>query len=116
MKHEIKSARIGTRLLFFPLFFLLSACADTQLPSWLTGEPEQSVLTAPRVVSTPVKGAEKAWPNLADVPEAKPVFTSQQVRDARAVEMNSDRLKGQAELERLRNIELYGTRHDLLPQ
>ncbi|MDD3183451.1 MAG: hypothetical protein PHD48_11710 [Alphaproteobacteria bacterium] len=78
------------------------------VPSWLTGEPGPDVLLAPRVVRTPTNASDKTWPNLADVPETKPVFTSEPIRSGRAEEMNSERLKALVEIERLRNIQLNG--------
>lgn len=106
MKDKSKSARKHATALFFLPLCLLSSCADVPAPSWLTGEPGKEVLNAPRVVSSPQKGLNKTWPNLADVPEKKPVFTDEEIRTGRAEAMESDRLKAQAEMERLRNVEL----------
>lgn len=108
MKDKSKSARKDALALFFLPLCLLSSCADVSAPTWLTGEPGKDVLTAPRVVGSPQQSVTKAWPNLADVPEKKPVFTDERIRSGRAEDMESDRLKAQAEMERLRNIELGG--------
>ncbi|MGE4350986.1 MAG: hypothetical protein AB7E52_02220 [Bdellovibrionales bacterium] len=112
MNDKQKSARNAKYVQIFLGVFLLAGCADTRLPSWLTGEPGQEVLTAPRVVSRPEGAAQKTWPNLAEVPEKKPVFTSAKERDKTAEELQSDRLKAQAEMERLRNIDLYDIKSD----
>lgn len=108
MKHLKKSASFPARAFFFLSLCFLSGCADVPVPSWLTGEPDADVLTSPRVVSVPAKTTDRVWPNLADVPDTKPVFTTDAVRTGRAEDMNSDRLKAQVQMERLRNIQLQG--------
>lgn len=108
MKVKIFSATNRRAGLLFLLLCHLCACADVRGPTWLTGEPGDEVLSAPRVVSSPDAVATKVWPNLADVPDKKPVFTAAPVRSDRAVDLNSDRLKANAEMERLRNIDLQG--------
>ena len=108
MKHKSKSAQNALACLFFLPLCLLAACADVPVPSWITGEAPREVLQAPRVVSVPTDAMRKDWPNLADVPDEKPVFTSEAIRLRQSEAMNSDRLKGQAEWERLRNVDLYG--------
>ena len=92
--------------MLFALCCILSACADVKVPTWLTGEPDDSIYAAPRVVSAPSPQKREGWPNLADVPEKKPVFTKQELRTDRTEELNSQRLQGQAEMERLRNIRM----------
>ncbi len=91
------------------LLLLLSACADVTGPQWLTGEPGPEKLSNKRVVRKPQNETDVAWPRLADVPEEKPVFSSQSQRAANAQELKSDQLQADAEKERLQNIDLYGT-------
>ncbi|MDD2325550.1 MAG: hypothetical protein PHW63_06080 [Alphaproteobacteria bacterium] len=84
----------------------LAACADMRGPQWLTGEPDESVLNAPRVVGKPSGATVKTWPNLADVPKEKPVFSTLKDRQEELVDLNSDKLKAQADMERIRNVQL----------
>ena len=73
-------------------------------PQWLTGEPDESVLNAPRVVGKPSGASIKTWPNLAEVPKEKPVFSDVKDRQEERLDLNSDKLKAQAERERIRNV------------
>ncbi len=106
MKRESKSAVKLRAIAFFFLAFSLTSCADVRGPQWLTGEPDESVLNAPRVVSVPSGGSDQSWPNLADVPDKKPRFSKPSVRESQRQTLTSDNLKAQAEMERLRNIQL----------
>lgn len=108
MKRESKSASNLACLVFLCTTMLLTACADVRGPQWLTGEPDESVLNAPRVVAVPSGAKDTGWPNLADVPEWKPEFSSSQERIDKTTTLTSDNLKAQAEMERIRNIDLYG--------
>lgn len=105
MKRESKSAPNRMLAILFLAVIPLSACADVRGPTWLTGEPDETVLNAPRVVGVPSGASKKEWPSLSDVPNEKPVFSMQKDRDEHAVEMKSDLLKAKAEMERLRNIQ-----------
>ena len=106
MKRESKSAPNRTAMILFLACVLLPACADVRGPSWLTGEPDERVLTAPRVVGVPSGASKTTWPLLSDVPHEKPVFSKPKEREEERVDMNSDKLKAQAEMERIRNIDL----------
>ncbi len=106
MKRDSKSAAILTKSAFFFLVFFLASCADVRGPQWLTGEPDESVLNASRVVGAPSGASDQSWPNLADVPDKKPKFSKSSARDAERQTLTSDNLKAQAEMERIRNIEL----------
>jgi hypothetical protein len=108
MKRKVKSALNRTGLVFFCASFLLSGCADSKGPTWLTGEPDDAILKAePRVVGTPDGLKKQGWPNLADMPDKRPKFSKMRDRETDAADLNSDRLKAQAEMERIRNIPLY---------
>lgn len=110
MKRESKSARNRKLGIFFLLSVTVAACADTKFPSWMTGEPDESVLSAPRVVVAPKNPGDKAWPNLAEVPNQKPKFSSVADRESKINALNSENAKALAEMERIRNIELDDTR------
>ena len=105
MKHDSKSAINRTRTILFLFFCVtLSACADVRGPTWLTGEPDESVINAPRVVMSPKNTATRGWPNLSEVPETKPNFSDPAYRAEETTDLKSDNLKAQAEMERIRNI------------
>lgn len=106
MKLNTKSASKRTSLPFCALFFLLTGCADTPWPTWITGEPESSVINAPRAVARPTKDKEAAWPLLGDVPQGKPQFSKPSTLVDEAEALHSDKLKAQAEGERLRRIDM----------
>ncbi|MFA6280229.1 MAG: hypothetical protein WC612_05510 [Bdellovibrionales bacterium] len=108
MKSESKSAPKCKKLVFFFLTLFLSACADVRGPQWLTGEPDEPVLNAPRVVGVPSGASDQSWPNLADVPDKKPRFSKLSTREADRQTLASDNMKAQAEMERIRNIQLDG--------
>ncbi|MCL2469185.1 MAG: hypothetical protein FWF24_03010 [Alphaproteobacteria bacterium] len=83
---------------FFPtatLFCLLlcAGCADIKGPEWLTGEPEDEVLAAPRAVGTPSRAGLRSWPNLSEVPAQRPDFTDMDMVEQDRIIMNSNRLK-----------------------
>lgn len=103
MKSESKSA---AKRLAVCLFLSLAGCADTPWPSWLTGEPDEAVLSSPRAVKRAAKAEEKPWPVLGDVPTAKPVFSPTADLAREAEDMQSDKLKARAEMERLRNVQM----------
>lgn len=72
MKRDSKSATIRKSGILFLLLSFLGGCADGVLPNWFTGEPDAAVIHAPRAVSRAPSAENRAWPNLADVPESKP--------------------------------------------
>jgi len=110
MKHESKSAIIRTRTILFLATFLMltTACADVRGPMWLTGEPDESIFAAPRVVGTPRGASSQTWPNLSEVPDTKPKISEASVRAEKTRDLKSDNLKAQAEMERIRNIQPDG--------
>ncbi len=105
MKNESKSAPKSVSICFF---LLLTSCADTPWPSWLTGEPDQAVLSSPRVVARPSDTQEKPWPLLGEIPADKPKFSKTSDLAEKAEDMQSDKLKARAEMERIRNIQITG--------
>ncbi len=83
------------------LFLLvLGGCADTPWPSWLTGEPDESVLNAPRVVETPPATGERDWPNLASVPEKPDNYSSEARRRKLIKKLTAQRRKAEEIKER----------------
>lgn len=51
---------------------------------------------------------EKPWPLLGEIPMDKPRFSKSSDLIEKAEEMRSDKLKAQAETERLRNVQISG--------
>lgn len=90
------------------LLMPLTACADISGPQWLTGEPDPESLSQSSVVGKSQGETESSWPRLADVPEEKPHFSTQNQRATKAKDLMSDRLQADAERVRIRNIDLYG--------
>jgi hypothetical protein len=100
------NAKSALKSACFPVFLvllLLTGCADTPFPSWLTGEPSESVLSAPRVVGTPPSVKDSSFPNLATVPSKPKDFSTTAKRNENIEEMTSDRFKAQAAKARLEN-------------
>lgn len=98
------NAKRALKTASFPVFLgllLLAGCADTSWPSWLTGEPNDRVLHAPRAIGTPAGLKNKTFPNLATVPPKPADFSTAEERNRAIEEMNSDRLKADAAKARL---------------
>ncbi|MDD5586933.1 MAG: hypothetical protein PHY92_08270 [Alphaproteobacteria bacterium] len=70
---------------------LPAGCADTKWPTWFTGEPDESVLSAPRAVRAPPSLHDKSWPNLATVPGKPDDFTPLSEREEQIRKMERDR-------------------------
>jgi hypothetical protein len=88
----------------FLLCFLcvaLSACADTEWPKWITGEPTSQELAAYQgpieMPQTSTQG--KVWPNLADVPARPTVILEDGAKDVLLTEMKNKNTQGLAEIE-----------------
>ena len=81
MKKATKASSFFCKLLCALLLcsngFLLVGCADVKLPPSWTGEPDDSVINAPRVVGRPPSLNQTTWPNLGDVPEKPNNFVPQ---------------------------------------
>jgi hypothetical protein len=100
MNHPLKSANLLTIIaLLVPL--LLSGCADTQWPSWLTGEPDASVVNAPRAVGVPPSQHDTSYPNLATVPSRPTDFSSKADRQEMISIMEEDKEEAQRIKEKL---------------
>lgn len=106
MKRELKSASKRIKPFLFLALFSLGGCADTPWPSWITGEPDEAVLNAPRAVMRPQSPAAKDWPSLADVPNKKPKFSDVLELQDQAERLRSDQLKAQVDKERIQNISI----------
>lgn len=92
--------------LFFQLFcggmlLCLAACADTEWPQWISGEPTKEQLDAYKgPIPMPDNKTEgKSWPNLADVPARPKVILDQPQKDALVTEMKEENAAGLAEIE-----------------
>ena len=69
----------------------LSGCAQwLDLPPSWTGEPDESVVNAPREVGTPPNLGGEDWPNLADVPDKPTNFVPQSTWTDMEGELSSD--------------------------
>ena len=108
MKHLPKSAPILTIISVLSLL-LLTGCAETKWPSWLTGEPDDSVLNAPRVVGAPPSLHDTSWPNLASVPEKPKDFSTSAARRAHIKQLNTDKTEAQEAKDRLENEPMPST-------
>lgn len=108
MKDDSKSAPNRTIATLFFMTLLVGACSDSQGRNWLTGEPDAHIYSAPRVVGTPSGATKTQWPNLADVPDQRPVFSKPEEIKSDMTEMKSDLLQADAEKERIRNIQIDG--------
>ncbi len=82
---------------------LVSACADTQWPQWISGEPTREQLDDHKglipMPDTDPRG--KSWPNLADVPERPMVILKDKQKDELVTEMKNKNADG------LNDIETY---------
>lgn len=100
MKHPLKAAYLLTIILSL-VSLLLSGCADTPWPTWLTGEPDDAVLNAPRVVGRPPSAGVKTYPNLATVPEKPKDFSPRTDRQKAIGTMEEEKQEAQEARERL---------------
>ncbi|MGE0108375.1 MAG: hypothetical protein AB7S81_01230 [Bdellovibrionales bacterium] len=103
MKCKTKSAPNITKFVILFLLLPLCGCSGNSL-NWLTGEPSEEILSAKRAVKVPVEGGESVWPNLADVPEERPSFSSPAVRREQETDLISDKLQTEAKKIRIQNI------------
>jgi hypothetical protein len=103
MKVRLKSSTFCSFFAFLG-FLLLAGCAATHWPVWLTGEPGEDVLSAPRVVGSPPSLGDTSWPNLATVPEKPKNFSAAQDRKPVIQEMLEDKQDAEEAKERLDNM------------
>ena len=74
----------------------LASCADTKWPTWVTGEPDESVTNAPRLVGTAPSHDLKKWRNLADVPAKPTDFSTVEARGTIIHDMTDDKNEAEA--------------------
>lgn len=88
-------------ILLSAVLLLLSSCADTEWPQWISGEPTKQQLDAYKgPIEMPNPSTEgKTWPNLADVPERPKIILPEAEKDALVSEMNEKNAQGQKEIE-----------------
>lgn len=89
MKRWLKSANFVVVALICLL--VLSGCADTAWPTWITGEPDDSVLNAPRIVGKPESLNDNTWPNLANIPPKPNDVTTPDEGKKQIQQMNADK-------------------------
>lgn len=92
-------------ILFSFMLLLLSACADTQWPQWLSGEPTREQLDAYKgPIPMPNPDTQgKVWPNLADVPARPKVILDNAQTDTLVTEMKQKNAQGLQEIESYNN-------------
>ena len=70
---------------------LLGGCADTKFPTWLTGEPPDAVINAPRIVRVAPSREGAVWPTLASVPKKPDNFSSRGESQKQIKRMQDDK-------------------------
>ncbi len=115
MKQLTKAANLLTILAILPIL-LLTSCADMALPTWLTGEPDEAVLNAPRIVGRPPGANDKTYPNLAAVPERPKDFSTAASRKKTIQEMQNDKTEAEDIRERLEAVPAPGSSPSIAPQ
>jgi hypothetical protein len=103
MKRPSKSAPILTIISVFCLL-LQAGCAQTKWPTWLTGEPDDSVLNAPRIVGTPPSHNDPTWPNLGSVPDKPKDFSTYADRKQKIDQMEADKVEAEKERQRIESM------------
>lgn len=106
MKTDSKSATIRKVAGLFALLGWLAGCSGDPLPNWLTGEPGPEIYNEPRVVRVPDHTKDGPWPNLADVPEAKPTYLPEAKIDGLTRALVQDKAEAQSEAARIGQIDL----------
>jgi hypothetical protein len=102
MLQERKASRIRLTLLLLGLAGLC-ACADTEWPQWISGEPTKAELSAYKgpIAMPAVDTENKPWPNLADVPPRPNVLMTPQETLALTNEMKQENKEAQARIEKI---------------
>ncbi len=92
--------RLLVQLFFGMLLLFLAACADTEWPQWISGEPTKEQLDAYKgpIPMPDSKTEGKSWPNLADVPARPKVILAEPQKDALVAEMKEENAAGLAEI------------------
>ncbi len=88
-------------ILLSVMLLLLPACADTEWPQWISGEPTKEQLDAYKgPIEMPNPSTEgKTWPNLADVPERPKIILPETEKDVLVSEMKEKNAEGLKEIE-----------------
>jgi len=104
VKKALKSAWIDVFLIFL-FTLLLAGCADIPLPSWLTGEPDESILKRPSAVGEPPSAVrDEDFPYLSSVPPKPDSFSTARERRDYIKKMKQDKAKAEEAKKRLENI------------
>ncbi len=96
--------RLYLQLFLGPLLLgallLLTSCADTEWPQWISGEPTKEQLNAYKgpIPMPDGKTDGKSWPNLADVPARPKVILQENDKNALVAEMKEENAQGLAEI------------------
>jgi hypothetical protein len=84
---------VSSALLLCSILLSMTGCADTKWPTWITGEPGESVLNNPeRVVGSPPVAPKDKWPNLGDMPDKPQNFVPKKEWDSVEEQLNSDKI------------------------
>lgn len=92
--------RVYLQLISGVMLLLLTACADTEWPQWISGEPTKEQLDAYKgpIPMPDGKTDGKSWPNLADVPQRPKVILKEDDKNALVAEMKEENTQGLAEI------------------
>lgn len=92
--------RVFLPIVLTGLVLLLSSCADTEWPHWLSGEPSRAELDAYHgPIEMPKPDTDgKDWPNLADVPARPAVLMSDSDKQKLVSEMTAGNSEGNKEI------------------
>jgi len=103
---RVEGAFSCLRIASFALLCTLASCADTPWPTWLTGEPDPSVLDGPRPVARPAANAsDAAWPVLGNVPPRPKDFSPTKDRDAKIDHLARAKADADLSKERVTSLE-----------
>lgn len=88
--------RLFLPIIFSFMLFLLSACADTEWPQWISGEPTKEEMDG---YKGPIKMPKqevsgKEWPNLADVPSRPKIILQDAQKELLVTEMKDNNIQG----------------------
>lgn len=87
-------------LILMGLLGVLTSCADTPWPQWITGEPTREQLDAyqgPIPMPNPNSDG-KEWPNLADVPKRPVIILPDDKKSLLITEMKDNNMQGLQEI------------------
>lgn len=74
----------------------LTACADTEWPKWITGEPTRAELNSYSgpIAMPALATREKEYPNLADVPARPKITLTNKTTETMTAEMAAENAEG----------------------